>query len=458
MATSGTDGKSGNPPAGGGAGGHAGGPTDPSHDENLRRGILFTAVSRPVAAMLVGAFLATIYAIPIVQAVRDQTSGEESILRELFRRAPTRENLRQFEDDLEKASAPREWVRPRMQEVLTRHGGYGNSKAIIGRDGWLYYAPGVTAVGGAGFLHPALIASRQKDALDAGEPPVHPDPRPAILSFARYLGGRGIRLVFFPVPDKASLQPVELHGRGRSIAAAPARNADTDRLVRELEQAGVLVFDANPAVLRAGEPPRFLVQDTHWNPGWMESVAAELGRFLVARGVVAPAPTGAVPRFRVQDRTVTRLGDVADMLALGEGQTLFRPLTVAIHEVDDDKGAPFESNEKASVLLLGDSFTNVFTLEQMGWGVSAGLGPHLARALDRDVDVIARNDAGAHATRQLLFNALAGGEDRLAGKTVVIWELASRELAVGDFKPVDWDSLARPGAGAAPATGQEGGQ
>ena len=401
-------------------------------------------------AMLVGVFIATIYAVPMVQAVRDQMSGEESVLRELFRRAPTRENLRQFEDDLEKASTPREWVRPRMQALLTRYGRYGNTKAIIGRDGWLYYAPGVTAVGGPGFLHPALIASRQKDALDAGESAVHPDPRPAILSFARYLGSRGIRLVFFPVPDKASLQPVELHGRERSLSAPPARNPDTDRLFRELEQAGVLVFDANPEVLRAGEPPRFLVQDTHWNARWMESVAADLGRFLVSRGAVAASQSGAAPRFRLQDRTVTRLGDVADMLALGEGQTLFRPLSEAIHEVDDEKGAPFEPNEKASVLLLGDSFTNVFTLEQMGWGVSAGLGPHLARALDRDVDVIARNDAGAHATRQLLFNALAGGEDRLAGKTVVIWELASRELAVGDFKPVDWDSLARPGGAATP--------
>ena len=65
--------------------------------------------------------------------------------------------------------------------------------------------------------------------------------------------------------------------------------------------------------------------------------------------------------------------------------------------------------------------------------------------------MLARNDAGAYATRQLLFNALAGGEDPLAGKTVVVWELASRELAVGDFKPLDWASLpkttaAPPGA------------
>jgi hypothetical protein len=27
---------------------------------------------------------------------------------------------------------------------------------------------------------------------------------------------------------------------------------------------------------------------------------------------------------------------------------------------------------------------------------------------------------------------------------VVVWELASRELAVGDFKPLDWSSLPPP--------------
>ena len=55
--------------------------------------------------------------------------------------------------------------------------------------------------------------------------------------------------------------------------------------------------------------------------------------------------------------------------------------------MQDPTGAPFEPSDKGQVLLLGDSFTNVFSLEPMGWGTSAGLGAQLARALDRDVDV-----------------------------------------------------------------------
>jgi SGNH hydrolase-like domain, acetyltransferase AlgX len=431
-----------------------GGPTDPSHDEDLRRGILVTTVSRPVAGVLVFAFLLLIAAVPVGQAVRDKVNGDEAVLLDLFRHAPTKDNIKQFEEDLDKASTAREYVRPRMQAVLTRWGGFGNTKAVIGRDGWLFYAPGVTSVGGPGFLNRAIIESRKKAALDAGDPAIFPDPRPAILDFGRYLAGRGIKLVVFPVPDKASLQPFELHGRelrglelhGRNGDAGrrPGRNVDAARLTDELRAAGILVFDPSPDQLARGAPPYFLRQDTHWTPEWMEIVADRLAQVLPAAGAVGPA-TAPGP-WRAVAKTVTRVGDVTDMLGLPEGQTLFAPQSVTVHEVHDQSDKVFEPNERADVLLLGDSFTNVFSLEQMGWGAGAGFGAQLARALGRDVDVIAQNDSGAYATRQLLFNALTGtggdappgAGDRLTGKKIVIWEFASRELAVGNWKPIDW--------------------
>jgi hypothetical protein len=433
-----------------GAPAHRGGPTDPSHDLELRRGILHTRISRPLAWALVIPFLLAIYAIPIAQVVHDRRAGDESVLMDLFRHAPTRESLRAFEDELDKSSSAREYFRPQVQAELTRLGRYGNRKATVGLDGWLFYTPGVTAVGGPPFLDPNVLAARRSGAEAAGDPPLSPDPRPAVLDFARFLAGRGIRLVLFPVPDKVSLQPVQLHGRTRDVRdVAPAQNPDGPRLAAELERAGVLVFDPSPARLSPSDPPYFMRQDTHWTPAWMEKAAADLARVVVARGLVPaqPAPSSA-RAWRAVAKQVTRVGDVTDMLGLPEGQRLFSPETYTIHEIQDPNGTPFEPSEHAGLLLLGDSFTNVFSAEQMGWGASAGLGPQLARALGRDVDVLAQNDAGAHATRQLLYNALAGGEDRLAGKTVVIWELASRELAVGDFKPIDWSGLAQPAKGA----------
>jgi alginate O-acetyltransferase complex protein AlgJ len=414
-----------------------GGPTDPSHDEELRRGVIHTAISRPLAIALVAVFLLGIYAVPVAQAILEKVRDEEPMLLDVFRRAPTRESLKRYEEDLEKSSYPKEFVQPRVQLLLTRLGGVGNKRAVVGRGGWLFYAPGVQALAGPGFLDPGALEVRRKAAADDGDEALHPDPRPAVLDFAAALGRRGIRLVLFPVPDKAALQPRQLHGRAPAGPLPVAANPDLARFVAQLRAAGVAVFEAAPATLGTAEPPRFLVQDTHWTPAWMEAVAASLAR--VVRETVDLPPPAAPPALKTALMTVARVGDIVDMLKLPEGQTLFQPQEVTLRQVQDAQGQPWQPKEGADVLLLGDSFTNVFSLGQMGWGESAGLAPHLAAALGRDVDVIAQNDSGAFATRKLLSEALAAGEDRLAGKRVVIWELAARELAVGDFKPYRYE-------------------
>jgi alginate O-acetyltransferase complex protein AlgJ len=410
-----------------------GGPTDPSHDAELRRGILRTAVARPTALAMIGLFLAIIYGVPIVQAVLEKRRDEESMLLDLFKRRPTRQNLKRYEEDLEKACYAKDHVQPRIQLALTRLGA-GNKEAVVGRQGWLYYGPGVLSLAAPGFLDADAQTVRARAAVDAGEEPVFPDPRPAVLALHRALAARGIRLVLFPIPEKSALQPAQLHGRGTGDVVAT--NRDHARFLFELRAAGVLVFEAAPEHLRPGEPPRFLVQDTHWTPSWMEEVAGDLAGYVRAHAALPPR---RAPDWRVVAQKVARVGDIVDMLKLPEGQTLFAPQEVEVHQVQAPDGSPWEPSPTADVLLLGDSFTNVYSLESMGWGTAAGLGPHLARALGRPVDVMAQNGGGAHATRKLLSEALGAGEDRLAGKRVVIWELAVRELVVGNWKPYRYE-------------------
>jgi alginate O-acetyltransferase complex protein AlgJ len=86
------------------------------------------------------------------------------------------------------------------------------------------------------------------------------------------------------------------------------------------------------------------------------------------------------------------------------------------------------------VLVLGDSFANIYSLESMGWGTSAGLVEHLSHQLERPVDRMVQNAAAAFATREMLARA---GPQRLASKRVVIYQFAVRELAFGDWKRLD---------------------
>jgi len=88
------------------------------------------------------------------------------------------------------------------------------------------------------------------------------------------------------------------------------------------------------------------------------------------------------------------------------------------------------------VLLLGDSFTNVYSDPSLGWGGGAGLAEQLGYHLQRPVDRIALNAGGAHAARQALAQE-QGGTVRLAGKRVVIYQFAKRELSGGDWRLID---------------------
>jgi alginate O-acetyltransferase complex protein AlgJ len=412
-----------------------GGPTDPAHDEQLRRGIIATDVTRAVAWLLTLLFVATLFGVPLSQAYLERREGEESSLAELFKRAPTAENLRQLEKGIEDASYAKAWIQPRAQLWLTRLGRVGNKLAVVGHDGWLYFTPGVLHVAGPGFLDRAGQQSREKEALDAGQEALHADPLKAIIAFHKALARRGARLLLLPMPDKAALEPGPLYGRpGPSTLSA--HNIDYERFLEQLRRAGVSVFDARRSAPERRTEPLYLVQDTHFGPGFMEQIARDLARTVGALGVLPQL--AQPPVLHAVEQPASRVGDLVDMLKLPDEQQLFQPQSVVVHQVQDERGVEWEPDPAADVLLMGDSFTNIFSLEGMGWGSAAGLGPHLALALRRPIDVIARNDSGAFATRQELSRELEAGQDRLAGKRVVIWEFASRELSVGDWKPLEF--------------------
>lgn len=90
------------------------------------------------------------------------------------------------------------------------------------------------------------------------------------------------------------------------------------------------------------------------------------------------------------------------MLRLSAGQTLFQPQPVTVERIVGARSKlPWQPSAAADVLVLGDSFSSIFSSDQMGWGDSAGFVEHLAYYLGRPLDRLIRNDAGAHATREL---------------------------------------------------------
>ncbi len=352
-------------------------------------------------------------------------------------------SMRAYEDQLENDSLAGEWVRAPTQFLLTRWLGMGNEKAYCGRRPWLFYRPDIEYLTGPGFLDPRRMARRIAGASEWRSPP-QPDPVRAIVHFRDQLAQRGIGLVVVPAPAKPSIEP-ERFTRSGARQAAPLQNSSFDTFVDSLRQRAIPVFDAAgelAARKRQTGQAQYLATDTHWRPEAVEFTAKRLKAFLAPVVSLPPAPD---PGYTARSATVTNIGDLAVMLKLPPGSAAYPPETVAIRQVLMPNGNFWRPEPSSDVLMLGDSFCNIYSLDALGWGESAGLAEQLSLELGRPLDRIALNDNSAFATRAALSRELARGRDRLAGKRLVIYQFAARELAEGDWQLIDL-SLGRPAA------------
>ena len=420
-----------------------------SREEEAELALKNTAYTAGSRSLLILLFLLTILSVPAIQfAVELRTPRAEGRLgtfnvykaypawkkirevrsaTDFWHLLPRAAELKAAEKELESESVVSEWLLPRVQSVLTGKLGAGNEQVFLGRDGWIFYRPDVDYITGPPFLDPAPMKQRARLAA------VQPDPVKAIVDFRDQLAARGIDLIAVPIPMKPGAESDKLSQRAKSNAVL--QNTSFSEFKARLQKAGVRVFDPASSLTErktvAANAPLYLKTDTHWRPETMELVAENLAAFIRAAGAAAQKS------FQVSDKEVNGIGDIARMLKLPESQTLYRPETVKIHEVLV-RNTPWQPSKDADILLLGDSFSNIFSLEALGWGESAGFAEHLSRALGgRPLDCILRNSDAAFATREILSRELARGRDRLAGKKLVVWEFAARELAFGDWKMLE---------------------
>jgi alginate O-acetyltransferase complex protein AlgJ len=321
-------------------------------------------------------------------------------------------------------------LRPPAQLVLSSRTGAGNERVYIGREGWLFYRHDVEYLTNRGFLVPDVLSRRIAAASELDAPP-QPDPRPAILAFHRELQAQGITLILMPTPVKPGIHPEKLNASARPSDQA-IQNASFVEFTTWATANGLACFDPAPILVTARQSgPQYLATDTHWRPEAMELVAERLAAFVEQR---VSLPTASPTGFTIDEREISNMGDTLAMLDLPANQQAFAQDRVLISRVLLPDGSAWRSDRAADVLLLGDSFSNIYSLASMGWGDAAGFAEHLSYALDRPLDRIVQNDDAAFATREMLRR---GGAERLTGKRVVIWQFAARELASGDWKVIE---------------------
>jgi len=430
-----------------------------SREEIAKREVGHTDISPLLSRALAMIFLLTIVSVPLIQytadlrllklgerntvmpqsmealwipidglsAFRSTTGGPIS---RLF--SANRETLRSihtYEESLEEHSVVGAWLRPRVQAFLTGSLGAGNEQVYCGRDGWLFYRPAVDHLTMRGFLEDREFTRRVESGTEWQEPP-QPNPLTAILEFRDQLAQRGIELLVVPIPVKAAIHPEFLSTRFAN-ATEPVSNPSFPRFLSYLAAHEVRVYDPTPLFWEGRSTSRemlYLSTDTHWTPQAMDLVAAGVAE--IARDILGPSETHG-NEITDDDLEVSRVGDLAEMLEMA---SIFPGQSVQISTVEDSKRPLTRTGESTDILLLGDSFANIYSKEALGWGADAGFAQRLSFHVQRPVAALIRNDDGAFATRLLLNQKLAGGHNVLADTRVVIWEFTSRELSFGDWR------------------------
>lgn len=359
---------------------------------------------------LVLTFVFIIGSVPLVQWGIDALAGESGRLGQVFRQRPTSAHLRAFEHDLEEASLVARALRPLIQFLQLCGLGDGGEKALVGRQGWLFYKPG----------YDVMVARDRSPGAAAG------DASAAIVAWREALAARGIELLVVPVPNKESIYPDRLTRRVR--AGQVVVSDSTRTLLLRLREAGVHYVDLFAVFAQArrdadpvAEDSIYLAQDSHWSPAGLALAARAVAARLRELGWTGPGENG----FEERPVDVRRLGDVLRMFQSERIERAFPPEAVRCSQiVHTGDGRLYRDDPHSEVLVIGDSFLRIFERDEPG---SAGFIAHLARELRRPVASLVNDGGASTLVRQELFRRPA----LLAGKRVVVWEFVERDIRLG---------------------------
>ncbi len=348
--------------------------------------------------------------VGVVQVSVELSEGEQPQFAELFGQLPTKDNLRIFENELEKNCWLAGRLRPSIKNVeflVLRDTG---DKALMGLSGWLFYKPSVQ------YLIEPLPADSQYSREDVLS---------AIISFRDQLAQRGIRLLIVPAPNKASVYPEMLTSRAEELEQPV--NPKTIEIISTLRESGVEIVDlfrvfANAREdLSPGDTNYYLSQDSHWSPEGMSLAAQTVARRILDSGW---AEKGKV-RYSLAPTTVRRHGDVLKMMRTSQIENLFEHESLNCDQVVNvTTGQLYEDDPNSEVLVMGDSFLRIYSGDEPGYG---GFIEHLAFELGFPLTSIV-NDGGAST---LVRQELSRKPALLRNKKLVIWEFVERDIRFG---------------------------
>jgi len=271
----------------------------------------------------------------------------------------------------------------------------GSEQTFVGHEGWLFPQSELHALSGPS----PLVARHGAEKRRGLERDAVESVKDQISRIAAHVKAAGATLVLVPVPMKASLYPEFITGApsvntrrsavtyedGEGVwGEAPVMHPDEDLLYAALRDMGVDVIDIRTALLelkdqygvtyrkqlRAKVPDAFrkdvyLRQDRHWTFEAMQQISKALALKLREK---YPKLVGKSPLEMVRPRAVTGYseGDLVQGLIVAPGQVFFEEEQTVVGLDDLPPG------EKSPLLLVGDSFAQIYDAPQLGFAADGG--------------------------------------------------------------------------------------
>ncbi len=384
--------------------------------------------------------------------------------------------LRAYENEMEETSVAANTVRPYMQFYRYWLLHDVGEKAVLGKDKWLFYKPGVD------YLVKPYIRDQRSIKVDPNNKPITDNPINAIAQFENELNEHGVELLVVIVPGKPSVYPDKLHS---AYDTSDVCNfAHTKKTIGQLRENGIAVVDLYGPMaefrkeMEAQGETIYLERDTHWKPktaafvaqtvagrvreypwfssGTTEYVSADVPVERVGDvGVMTDLPSFTVRNlqmhFPVEDVTCKKVykvirtrADSSEMGLQSDDGSLQLPLSVIsklppslVHELGNaatvKRISPYRDEYfDSDILILGDSFSRIYQTDEPR---AAGWIAHFAAEIGSPVASIV-NDGGAST---LVRETLARKKKLLDGKKLCIWEFVERDLRYGakGWKDID---------------------
>ena len=279
---------------------------------------------------------------------------------------------------------------------------------LVGLDGFLFFRRSLDVLVGGDLR-------AQKDGRD---------PFPVIVDFMNQLKTRNVDLLVCFIPVKADVYPEKVSSHAPPLGK-PFVNIYTRKLMFELTSAGVECTDLLPRFVKErdavpGEAePFYMKLDTHWSNRALRTAAN-----LFAERIKGYPWYKEVSRdktaYTTQKVSCKRRGDIVTMLPEAE-RVSYAPMMLDAEQVLLPDGSFYEDSESSPIVLLGDSYSGVFHLEDCKHG---GLTAHIAKEIGVPIDLILGQGMGPDIRGKLARR----GKGALDGKKLVIWTMSERDL------------------------------